>query len=211
MKHIIILAILVLIISGCATPAEVQETNQENAEEDKQMAHNMDNMPCHQMPSGEWMGKCDEESMKNAGVHEMRPVTSELIFILDMIPHHQEAVDTAKLTLETSENEALIDLLNRIITAQEAEITMMNSWLEEWYPDRTEEAEYMNMMGDLESVAGFERDNLFLKGMILHHEMAVMMAEQVLTLNPKEEVGEFANDVITAQTSEIEEMKTMLQ
>lgn len=140
----------------------------------------------------------------------MHEVTSELTFIVDMIPHHQEAVDTAKIILSSSENEKLKDLCNRIIVAQEREISMMNQWLIEWYSDNTYETTYMNMMPDLLSLQDVDRDNAFLTGMIEHHEMAVDMAEQVLKLNPREEVANFANDVIEVQTSEINEMKGML-
>ena len=80
----------------------------------------------------------------------------------------------------------------------------------EWYPGDHERT-YMNMMPDLESLNGAERDEAFLQGMIEHHAMAVDMAEQVLELDPREEVASFARDVIRVQNSEIEEMKGMLE
>lgn len=50
----------------------------------------------------------------------------------------------------------------------------------------------------------------FLRDMILHHEAAVLMAEQVLKLNPREEVRRLANAIIEAQAKEIAQMKGWL-
>ena len=52
----------------------------------------------------------------------------------------------------------------------------------------------------------------FLKEMILHHESAVVMAEQVLSLpSVSERVKVLANTIITAQAQEIVQMKSWLQ
>ena len=50
----------------------------------------------------------------------------------------------------------------------------------------------------------------FLRDMVLHHEAAVMMAEQVLRLNPSEEVRKLASSIIEAQAKEITQMKSWL-
>ena len=47
--------------------------------------------------------------------------------------------------------------------------------------------------------------------MVAHHQMAVQMAQQVLLLNPREEVADFAKEVIRVQTAEIDEMEEMLK
>ncbi len=52
-------------------------------------------------------------------------VTSEEAFIVNMIPHHQEAIDTARLIVAKSTNTELIKLAQNIILAQEKEINMM--------------------------------------------------------------------------------------
>jgi uncharacterized protein (DUF305 family) len=54
----------------------------------------------------------------------------EKAFITDMIPHHQGAVDMAKLLLQDKTvRPELVKFANDIITAQEAEIKIMNEWL----------------------------------------------------------------------------------
>ncbi len=144
----------------------------------------------------------------NIMMHEM-PVNSEAEFVVNMIPHHQEAVDTSKIIYETTDNELLKDLAKRIIDAQESEIEMMNGWVTELYSE-AEPAVYMEMMPDLKTIEGIQRDNAFLKGMIMHHKMAVQMAEDVLQLNPRLEVANFAQAVIDVQTTEIAEMQALL-
>lgn len=135
-------------------------------------------------------------------------VSSEEEFIFEMVPHHQEAVDTARFINEQAENEELRVLTQHIIDKQTQEIAMLNQWKNQWYPHSKYVSYYKPMMPNLAFVS--DPDKAFLEGMILHHEMAIMMAQQVLTLNPRAEVASFAQAVIDAQTSEVEQMQTML-
>ncbi len=64
-------------------------------------------------------------------------VTSEEQFIRDMIPHHQEAVDTSKEIIARSTNDDLKKLAEDIVDAQTKEIAMMKEWLQERYPNST--------------------------------------------------------------------------
>ncbi|MEN9551971.1 MAG: hypothetical protein RI935_348 [Candidatus Parcubacteria bacterium] len=57
----------------------------------------------------------------------------EKAFITDMIPHHQGAVDMAKLLLEDKTiSSELRKFAQDIITAQESEIKIMNEWLKKY-------------------------------------------------------------------------------
>lgn len=64
------------------------------------------------------------------------------------------------------------------------------------------------MMAGLQGKTGDEFDKAFLSGMILHHEGAVAMAQVVLKTSKRPELIKLANDIISAQTSEIQMMKT---
>ena len=50
-------------------------------------------------------------------------------FVKGMIPHHQGAVDMAKIVLEHGKDPALKKLARDIIKAQDKEIALMNRWL----------------------------------------------------------------------------------
>ena len=151
-----------------------------------------------------------EDMDMHVGHHTMAPITSEEEFLVEMIPHHQEAVDTSIIIYQNTQNEALRDLARRIIDAQEEEIQMMQTWLDEDFGGGFE-ASYENMMPDLEQYSGVNQDNAYIHGMIMHHLMAVEMAEEVLALNPSERVRVFAEEVIAVQSAEIEEMYGLMR
>jgi uncharacterized protein (DUF305 family) len=55
-------------------------------------------------------------------------------FIDAMIPHHQSAIEMARVAEEKSENPQIKHLAGHIISAQRSEIEQMEQWREEWYP-----------------------------------------------------------------------------
>ncbi len=67
-----------------------------------------------------------------------------------------------------------------------------------------------DMMSELEGKKGDEFDQAFLSEMIVHHEGAVVMAEAVLEKSKRPELINLANNIIKAQTDEIQMMKGWL-
>ncbi|MBP6946184.1 MAG: DUF305 domain-containing protein [Candidatus Pacebacteria bacterium] len=59
----------------------------------------------------------------------------------------------------------------------------------------------------LEGKTGDELDKAFLDGMIIHHEGAVEMAQTLLKGTKRPELIKLGNDIVTAQTGEIQMMK----
>lgn len=63
------------------------------------------------------------------------------------------------------------------------------------------------MMAGLAGKTGDDFDKAFLSEMIMHHEGAVYMAEAALQSAKHEEIKNMARAIISAQTSEINQMK----
>ncbi|MBP7848423.1 DUF305 domain-containing protein [Patescibacteria group bacterium] len=137
---------------------------------------------------------------------------SDETFIVGMIPHHQEAVDTATYIVENSTNDEVKAFAQKIIDTQKAEITTMQGWLNEWYPKDALQPIFEPMMPTLTSLEGNELDRTFLVGMITHHQAAVQMANDVLMLEKRRpEVEAFAENIKEVQNAEIAEMETLLK
>jgi len=56
-------------------------------------------------------------------------------FIDNMIPHHESAIEMANVALENSENPRVREIARAIVDAQQREITRMEAWRKEWYPE----------------------------------------------------------------------------
>lgn len=79
-------------------------------------------------------------------------------------------------------------------------------------PDTASKEDYRAQLN--ESIAGLKGDALdeaFLKSMIVHHEGAVMMAEEIMKSTKRQELRTMAEDIITGQSAEIAQMRQWLK
>jgi len=146
------------------------------------------------------------------GMHAMHDVDSEFEFLVEMIPHHQEAVDTSRLVASRTLRPELREFTDKIARDQEREISMMRGWLAEWYPGRSTKADYRPMMRPTAGLSPDRADRAWLEDMIMHHRMAIMMADSVLRGGFESRPGtvELARAIVAAQNAEIEIMEKWL-
>lgn len=140
-------------------------------------------------------------------------VDDEASYIAEMVPHHEEAIATAREVLARSERPEMRAFASAIIDSQSAQVEEMNTYLDRWYPGRGPATDYVAMMGDLTQLSGDELDRVFLERMIPHHAMAVMMSQQLLAggLAVHPEVTELATTIRDDQRAEIMMMMRWLR
>lgn len=145
--------------------------------------------------------------------HSMMMVSSEREFVAGMIPHHQEAVDTANEVLARGGSTAeILTLATEIITAQETEIAMLKEWHLAWYGEAyVKNDSYQPMMRDLSQLSRAALDQQFLEDMIPHHMGAIMMAQSVRPYIEHQEVTDMADAIMQTQTAEIQLMQKLLK
>jgi uncharacterized protein (DUF305 family) len=151
-----------------------------------------------------------QDSMMQMDMTSM--VTDEKTFLESMIPHHQEAVDSSKLVLETTKDPELKAFVSKVITDQSKEIEQMKSWYKSWYGTEynPSNAKMMPMMGNMNQYSGTNRDKMYIKGMINHHLGAIEMAKKLLTLQSRDETKTLSNNIITTQQDEVTLLKNWL-
>lgn len=131
----------------------------------------------------------------------------------------------AEVAATMAEDEQLRLLAVEIQEAQEPEIVLMASWLEEWGVPRLSGEEAMSSHGShgmqgmlsdaqleaLESAQGATFDALFAQYMIEHHLGAVAMATEVLEQGTNPAVADLASEIVAVQESEITRLREFMQ
>ncbi|WP_030576481.1 DUF305 domain-containing protein [Streptomyces anulatus] len=152
----------------------------------------------------------------------------DISFAEEMIQHHRQAVEMADLAADRASSQEVKDLATKIKGAQDPEIETMSGWLTSWGEEVPADMSGMegHDMGDmssdmpgmmssedmdmLEKASGAEFDKMFLEMMVEHHEGAITMAKTEKANGEYGPAVKLADDVITAQTVEIEQMNKML-
>ncbi len=141
-------------------------------------------------------------------------------FTRGMVPHHQGAIDMAKIVLKYGQDKEIAALAKLIIAAQEQEIAMMNHWLatrgESKPAANTEsekrfEATMHTMHQGMDIIYTGDPDIDFARGMIPHHQGAIDMAEVMLDEGEDPALLKLSRDIIRSQSQEIGLMKRWLQ
>lgn len=124
MKHILIAAFACFFITG---PALAQHhTSMPGTDKKADMDMSMIAPSKNDTPATKGY-----KSAMMAMMHGMPKFTgnADIDFMKQMRPHHQAAIDMAKVVLANGKNAETKKLAQEIIVAQENEITMIDSWL----------------------------------------------------------------------------------
>jgi uncharacterized protein (DUF305 family) len=151
---------------------------------------------------------------------------ADVKFMQGMISHHAQALEMTKLLASRSEREVMHKLAERIELSQGDEIEMMQEWLRSRGQEiAAEDAHHghgvvlmpgmltAEEMSRLEQARAIEFDRLFLELMIVHHQGALVMVENLLsqpgTAQDSALFG-FTSDITADQSMEIDRMAAML-
>ena len=151
-------------------------------------------------------------------------------FIDMMVPHHQAAVEMARLAQSRAHRPEIQQMADDIIRSQSAEIERMQAWRQEWFGSpQTPPMDRMPMLADPGALAGhamsadssmdlatdveslrnapepFEAS--FIELMIPHHQMAVDAARVAVRRAFHPELTDTALGIMDAQLREIGQMQ----
>ena len=164
---------------------------------------------------------------------QSRYIEADARFMQHMIVHHGQAVEMGALVEGRTTHEGVRLMAERIALTQESEIAMMRTWLTR----RGESTQmqgghhhHMNhamdpnvpvmpgmlspaQMDELAAASGDRFNQLYLTGMILHHQGAIDMVNELLSqpgAGEDPELSEFLSAVVADQSTEILRMRHML-
>ncbi|MER7497833.1 DUF305 domain-containing protein [Streptomyces pharetrae] len=150
---------------------------------------------------------------------------ADVAFAQLMIPHHEQALEMARLAGGRAADPEIEELATRIEQAQDPEIRTMKGWLESWkQPTAAPSTPGMEhgghgdgdgMMSDadmteLEGLEGTAFDKAFAEMMIEHHDGAIGMAQEERQKGENAEARKLAGDIVTGQTAEVRQLRDIL-
>lgn len=163
----------------------------------------------------------------------MQEVEFDQMYVDMMLPHHESIVVLAEVALPLLEDPRLQEMAQTIIDTQSAEQAELRDLREEWYgspdpapmdemmmdmmmeamPGMGSAEEQMNIMSAEWQVQTFcasdNYDLAFIEQTIPHHQMAIDSSEIAVEQAVHPELVEIAEEVITAQQAEIEELEAI--
>lgn len=140
-----------------------------------------------------------------------------------MIPHHQQALTMSELAATRATGKEIKSVAEKIKSGQQPEIATLSRWLTGWgQPTAQPGGHDMPGMGtmpgmmtdaqmqQLQAASGTDFDRMFARMMIAHHNGAIQMANQVLASTSNTDVKAFAQQVVAAQSAEIDQLQKIL-
>jgi len=193
---LLVLVVMAVFIAGCAAPQTTAQSTQTT-------------------------GSTQGAEIPNTGTTDF-----DQLFIDMMVPHHQGAVEMARIAQDRAEHSEIKALADAIVAGQEGEINQMKNWKQEWYgssdtPSMSEmpsmhempgmggTGHAMNMQAEVDQLKNAPEpfDLAFIDAMIPHHQSAIDAAQQALNGAQRAEIKDLAQKIIDAQKKEIDQLK----
>ena len=169
------------------------------------------------------LGACNQGAPRQgSGSATAAPNDADVTFTQNMIPHHQQAIEMAKLVDARTQRPQLHTLADAITVSQGQEVTLMQGWLQDWGKPATPQgmdhgARHMpGMMSEaqlrqLAATRNQDFDLAFVDLMTTHHQGAIEMATTELRDGSLSEVKRLAQQIVDAQQAEIDQFKVWQQ
>jgi uncharacterized protein (DUF305 family) len=147
---------------------------------------------------------------------------ADIAFVQGMIPHHEQAVEMSELAANQASSPQVKELAATIERGQAPEIEQMRAMLAAWGVAEDSSTGGHGGMGGggmmtpeqmhgLQQATGAAFDRMFLQMMIMHHEGAITMARTELSDGQNPQAKALAQTIIDQQTTEIAQMRELLQ
>jgi uncharacterized protein (DUF305 family) len=152
-------------------------------------------------------------------------------FARDMMTHHAQAVELGMIAFQKATDPEVRNLGGDIATTQQAQIGIMQTWLNDWglLPTSTNPPmswmpggaalvhgnlmpgmANQDEMDKLRNATGKQVDILFCQYMLRHHLGGLHMVEGILTATHDQQVIDLANAMKAGQTGEIQVLQGLL-
>ncbi|MBT2492896.1 DUF305 domain-containing protein [Streptomyces sp. ISL-96] len=155
---------------------------------------------------------------------------TDVKFAQSMIPHHQQALEMAKLAGGRAADQEVKTLATAIEKAQDPEIQTMKSWLKAWGKPESADSSMPGMdhgtgdtegsgmsgmmsekdMEELKAAKGTDFDKKFAQMMTDHHNGAIEMAKDEQKNGRNATAKKLADDVVKNQSAEVQQLRKIL-
>jgi uncharacterized protein (DUF305 family) len=183
---------------------------------------------------------CGMSSMTSTGA-STKAAPFDQQFIDMMVPHHEGAVEMARIAEQRSQRPEIRQMAADILRTQASEIEQMKAWRKAWFgSDQTppmskmpmvdgmqmpaegghtkhggsgSSSQTMDMAADVEKLrmAPEPFDRAFIDAMIPHHQDAIEASKAAATRAQREEIKALAREIVDAQQREIDQLRQWRQ
>lgn len=142
-----------------------------------------------------------------------RPTIADESFVEAMLPHHDLGLELLDQAGFRASDVRLRRLVFEMSGYHRHEVELLSERRNDWglaaasdFPGRISS----NELARLNAAQGGDYDELWLELMIRHHEGAIEISRAAINGRASQEISRLAGNIITVQTSEVEQMRALL-